>query len=372
MTERSEDLREALRECADLGVPDDAADPWPLLRERAGERLAGRKAPGHRGMRRRLRFVPRTRAGWALATLAALLVLSTGAYATGGIVDVLDYVFGGTVPYVQEHELGTPVGKEISRDGVTVTVDRVYADSYYVVVGFHVDGLDRLGDEPGNPNDDLFADVKLSDPTAGAGKAFAMSDGYWAGWAPGRFPPSVPKPPRGSQVGTVVFQSPTELERGERRFRVEVGLFRGASQTPVVAPFVFDLESPVEPAPTIQVNQTVERNGVPITLTRVVNSPVSTYAFLCFDPPEGKYDWPAVETGFMGLGGGHLADVPVNHPTDVGGAAREGCATYNFGKTLYDQPGRHSLTITKLVADDPGVGGYVKGPWRFHFEVPRP
>ncbi len=367
MTEQREHVERALRGCAELGVPD-SVDLWPGVEERIGGR-----AEAVRDRSRRARLVPRTRAGWAFATLVTLLVLSTGAYATGGIMDVLDHVFGDTVPYIQEHELGTPVGEKITRDGVTVTVDRVYADSAYVVLGFHVDGLDRLGDEPGAPGDDLLADVRLYDPTANAGgKGFAMTDGHWRGWAPlGEDGPEVLRPPKGSQVGTVVFQSPTGLEPGEHRFRVEVGLSGGASQEPVARPFVFDLKVLVKLAPTIEVNRTVEKNGVPITLTRVVNSPVRTYAFLCFDPPEGEYDVPAVRTGPFGLSGGHRADVPVNHSADVSGAVAEGCATYSFGKTLYDQPGRYSLTVTALYPSDyPKVGGSIKGPWRFRFEVP--
>ena len=378
MAERERHLQGVLRECVREGVRG-AADPWPAIRDRVGERADGRAMVAPRRPRRRSPS-PLRRPRWVLATLAALLVFGTGAYATGGIMDVLDYLFEDTVPYVQKHELGTPVEEKIARDGAIVIIDRVYADQHYVVVGFHVDGLDELGDGPNDPHDDLLADAWLSEAgaqgDAAGARRFAMTDGYWRGWAPPgeeEAGPYMPRPPKGSQVGTVVFQSPAELAPGEHRFRVEVGLFRGGSQEPVVRPFVFDLEARVRPAPTIEVNRTVERNGVPITLTRVVNSPVKTHAFLCFDPPEGEYDWPAVKTGFLGLGGGHLADVPVNHPDDdVGGAAQEGCATYNFGKTLYDKPGTHSLTVTELHADDPEVRGSVKGPWRFRFEVPKP
>lgn len=173
-------------------------------------------------------------------------------------------------------------------------------------------------------------------------------------------------------MGTVVFQSTTKLERGEHRFRVEVGLFRGAAREPAVRPFVSDLKARVKPAPTIEVDQTVEKNGVPITLTRLVNSPARTYAFLCFDPPEGKHDLPVIKTGLFGLRGQRIADVPASHPDDVAGAAAEGCATYNFGQTPYDKPDKHRLTITKLVSSDSSERGSVKGPWRFSFEVPNP
>lgn len=366
MANQRERLERTLHGCAEAGVPDNL-NLWPEI----DGRLEERAVPEFDRSSRRTPFSPRTRAGWALVGFVALFALGTGAYAAGGIMDVLDHVFGDTVPYVQKHELGVPVGEKMTKEGATVTIDRIYADQRYVVVGFHVDGLDRLGDGPRDLRDDLLADARLTDPTAGTGEEFVMTDGYWRSWVPpDEAPPNIPTPPKGSQVGTVVFQAPKQLEPGDHRFRIEVGLFRGGSQESIARPFVFDLEVPVRPAPTVEVNQTVESNGVPITLTRVVNSPARSYAFLCFDPPEGKYDLPAVKTGLFGLRAGHLADVPANHPGGIDGATLEGCATYNFGETLYDKPGTHRLTVTALYPSDPGMRGSVEGPWRFRFEVP--
>lgn len=363
---KHERISAALHEYAEMRVPE-TADPWPEIREQV--------AIGERSRRRssqRPRFAPRMKMGWTFAALIALFAVSTGALAAGGIMDVLDFISGETVPYIQKHKLGTPVGEEISRDGVTVTIDRVYADSAYVVVGFHVKGLGKLGDKSDNPRDDLFARMGLSDPTGS--KEFVMTRGHWQSWVPSNdAAPGVPTPPKGSQASVVVFESPTRLNSGENyRFQAKVSLFnRIDSRRPILPWFVFDLDVPVKSAPVIEVNQTVEANEIPITLTRVVNSPARAYAHLCFDPPKGKYDLPVVKTGFLGLGGGHIADIPVNHRNDVGGVAAEGCATYNFGKTLYDQPGRHYLTVTELYAADPEVRDTIKGPWRFSFKVPR-
>ncbi len=122
-------------------------------------------------------------------------------------------------------------------------------------------------------------------------------------------------------------------------------------------------------APVIEVNQTVEANGVPITLTRVVNSPVRTNAYLCFDPPEDKYDWPQVKTRLFE--GAHPASSSVYYSRHASaGLVEEGCATNSYRETLYDKPGTHTLTITELRPSDPEEGGTVRGPWRFSFEVP--
>ncbi len=83
MTDRREHLEEALRACAEVGVRD-PWDPWPAIRERAGERLGGLATTMPR--RSRFRLVPRTRAGWVLATLLVLL-FGTAAYAVSGLTD---------------------------------------------------------------------------------------------------------------------------------------------------------------------------------------------------------------------------------------------------------------------------------------------
>jgi hypothetical protein len=78
---RRKHLEEALRACAEAGVPN-PGDPWPAIRERAGERLGRRAGTGAR--RRRLRLLPRTRAGWVFAVLLVLL-FGTAAYAVSGL-----------------------------------------------------------------------------------------------------------------------------------------------------------------------------------------------------------------------------------------------------------------------------------------------
>lgn len=83
MTDRREHLEEALRSCAEAGVPN-PKDPWPALRERAAERLGGRAVAGRRRGRRPA-LLPRTRAGWVLAALLAALLFGTAAYAVSGL-----------------------------------------------------------------------------------------------------------------------------------------------------------------------------------------------------------------------------------------------------------------------------------------------
>ncbi len=88
MAEQRERLEEALRGCAERGVPE-GVDLWPSISGRVETR-----ATGEPGQPRLARLVPNTRSGRAIALLAALL-LSTGAYAAGG---VLYATFRGELP----------------------------------------------------------------------------------------------------------------------------------------------------------------------------------------------------------------------------------------------------------------------------------
>lgn len=364
-------LLTALRRADELTEGTTDPDLWPAVRERV-QREWARDAPP---ARRRVSAPPRLRPVWAVA-VAALTLLGGAAYAAGGLEDVLDLVYGETVPTVQVRGLAEPVDKAVSRGGVTVTVDRVYADTGYVAVGYSVEGTDGLARRNGVRPADLSDWLKLSDaePRRGNEDAedYAIADAFWQGWAPGAREPATPK---GSTAGAVLFEAPEGLDPGKaHRFRAEVYFDaptgrvqeNGALEVGRVGrPLLVDFEAPVREAPALEVDETVESDGVPITLTEVVNSPAGTRAYLCFDPPGGGYDWPLVKTGLFGRA--RFADAPVH---DTGGVLREGCATYEFDDTLYGKPGRHSLTVTELSAGEAGVGGSIQGPWRFRFEVP--
>ncbi len=371
-------LEAVLREDAELTIPD-SADLWPAIgrqaRKEASASSLSEPSPARPPERPLVRRPRSARLGWVTVTLLALAAAGGGALAAGGIEDALDRVFGETAPNVQ----GTPVAEEQSRGDLKVTIHRVYADSSYVAVGYSVEGLKELRRRW--PNTSSY--MNLTNPEIAGGEAegsgeYAQVEGRWSEGVEGA---RVAVPPKGSEVGTVMFEAPQRLEAGEEhRLRAEVYfvgqtgrvLKNGALETERVGrPFFFDLEVPITRAPVIEVDQTVEASGVPITLTEVVNSPVKTSAYLCFEPPERRYDWPLVKTRLFEQA--RMADVPVYHTEDGGGASRDGCATYRFDESLYSDPGWHSLTITELHAGDPKPPYEpIEGPWRFRFEVPEP
>lgn len=199
-----------------------------------------------------------------------------------------------------------------------------------------------------------------------------LADALWQGWAPAARGPA---PPKGSTVGAVLFEAHDGLVPGEgHRFRTEVYFDgptgrvqkNGALEVERVGrPFFVDFEAPVREAPTIAVNRTVESGGVPVTLTEVVNSPAGSRAYLCFDPPEGEYDWPLGKTGLFGRG--RLAEAPVYHTRD--GALREGCARPGHGRRCtypsrgWQRPDERCRRVVARSARAPSVS-YGTGGWR--------
>jgi hypothetical protein len=121
VTEQSKHLQNALRACAEHGVPD-VADPWPAIWERvSGEVTRTRMSEEHVGQERAAGslqrrwlswLVPNTPLGWVLAILS-VLILGTGAYAASGLV-------GNLLRHGQPGPAGPGQGSIRDRSGPTV------------------------------------------------------------------------------------------------------------------------------------------------------------------------------------------------------------------------------------------------------------
>lgn len=373
MPEQRERIEQALHGCAEAGVPE-TMDLWPEISERVS--AAPRRSP------RRFRLSPRTRIGWVFAVLAMFLIATTAAFAAAGALGVLDDLYERFVPGVQKEDLSVPINQTKTKGNVSVTIDRVYADPNYVVVGYTVEGVEDKVDSPGPLP--YIASLSLSDPNerrAILSQESAMEQGGME-----QAPPVLPE---GSQASVDVFETTKPFEAGEnQRFRASVLIEDfgpevregGSNVTQITKPFFFDFTVPIRDVPVIEVNQTVEAVGsnstiggnVPITLTEVVLSPARTSAYLCFKPPDELYDLPMVKTSETRIfRGSKYAAAPVYHNRDTFyGNVRKGCATYVFDDPLYGQPGDYSLTITELRGSRGLADVSVEGPWKFDFEVP--
>jgi hypothetical protein len=388
-------MEKALRECAEMRVPG-TGDPWPAIRERVtGERMSGERTSEDRAAARPHHrrawlphLVPNTPLGYALAVLS-VLILGVGAYAALGPVrelfrDGLPSSVGpgsdkgagrdlSTQPDVNLDALRTEIDQTRIQDGVRVTLDWAYADERFVAVGLHTQRLD--GPRETQQTDPVVYAPSLWDDTVGneaklppyvritdeSGQDF---DSVGGGTLLG--------PSRTGADAT--FDAPEGLEPGSaHRFRLEVPLQEEprvgvkVSGKPEPGPFVFVFEIPVRPAPTIEVDRTVEAEGVEITLERVVDSPVVPQAVVCFEPPDDEHRWmPWFEDD------GHYAKVGSN-PQNLG----DGCWSLTMDHAV---EGRTSVTVAYLEGMPRGGGmpsdaetfrpKRIRGPWTFEFEAP--
>jgi hypothetical protein len=385
VTEQRERLERVLRECAEMRVPD-TGDPWPAIRERVtGERMSGERTSEERVAARPHRrrawpphLVPNTPLGWVLAVFS-VLILAAGAYAASGPVgDLLRYgLLGPAGPGVGEHTGGeqpdvglpglrTEVDQTRTANGARVTLDWAYADEKFVAVGLHTQELDGARKPEGSHS--VVLEPSLWDDTVGN---------------EARLPPHVQiTDESGQDFDTVVggtrgnradafFDAPEGLQPGqEHRFRLEVPLqdSPALSGKPEAGPFIFDFEVPVLPAPTIEVGQEVEAEGILVTLERVVNSPVLPQAVVCFEPPDDEHSWmPRLKAGSAPrkLGDGCWSvgmEAPVEGRSSVTVAYLEGMPRNLEGMTRGDSP-----TGTRTIYPK-----RIRGPWTFEFEAPDP
>ena len=299
--------------------------------------------------------------GLVFAALLALLVTGTGAVAASRISDDL---FRGAAPGVEEANLGVKFDQKLDRkqtiDGVTVTLERAYADQNNAVVSYSAEG----------PIIGLKGGGKLTDENGRLLSIGGINGGQGAMEGKNR-----------AVAATAVFGLAEKIAPTEKqRFRFEALVVRGEdpndpTEATTGPPFAFDFEIPVLPVPVVEMNQEVEANGVTLTLDRIENSPGKPEAVICFEPPNDRRVWEefAIEGQY------HKSNELTIRPT-----AKNGCNAVSLPEP--DRTRRYSLTVTDLYSypRDPSQAqeeaeriaatqksdGTVHGPWTFDFEVP--
>jgi hypothetical protein len=351
VADQRERFQSNLHGCAEAGVPE-TVDLWPGIEEKLS------LSP-----RRSRRFLPRTRTAWGLVALL-IVAFSTGAYASSGWVnDLFDY----TAPEIMESNFGVPIDQSQTVDGITYTLEKAYADETNVVVGYSIRGFENRPSSEPNTGLPTIKDGSETD--------FAYVGGLGVGTDP--LDRSVDE----GELSDLAFFEPSRKlpPSGEHRFRFELkhtpqpkdDSRQNAGSKEPAKTLVFDFEVPVREVQVIEVQETVEAGGLAMTLDRVENSPARTRAFLCFDPPhDDRFNWvPVVERPNIAQ-----SDVFANESLFTTRPDRPtGCVGYDLFRSLYDQPGNHSLTVDRIegrseIQEKPDE--VINGPWRFEFEVP--
>jgi hypothetical protein len=340
MNERQ--IVQSLHEIAGQAVPDDL-DLWPAIRARV--------AP-----RRRSRWVdlkPTTHPGWALLVLALCLALGAGAWAVSPIVDRLFRVDPG-LDHVGQAGLGQDLALSQTVDGVTVTLERGYADANRIAIGLTVRGSYVLGYD--------LAHATLSDTPD---RTFPPNMGMGV---KGQSDVLELELPSGAGAHVLSFDASTVRDAPstlDLHLVVEVARSPMPLSQHVIGPFVFDFSLPLNPGQVVDVQQRVTAASVDIELRQVVVTPSETQVLLCLGAPgDLGTSWSAVST--LRTETGQADGVWVR-------SAEEGCALHGFLPPLYDQPGEWTLTVTELVMHDRAQMGEptrIAGPWVFRFHVP--
>lgn len=315
-----------------------------------------------------LGFVPKTRLAWAFLPLALLLIGGT----VYGATFVVNQLFSKYAGDVEKAGLAQELDLSQTIDGVTVKLERAYADSNAVLIGFTVSGPDERYFGRGGK---LSTVDGLVLPQMFAYGVVPGSDIVMGGWRPSE---------RTALIAVFDASSLTE-EPATISLHLETGVdeppVQGVFQTRI-GPFVFDFNVPFNSGKVINVGQTAEVAGVKIGFERVIISPWATRAVFQFYPP---YDDGCTPIASLQLPDG------VSVEGSFGGVSDEPSAYEDyFTGDFTNQHGEWTVIISELVlppTDDAewteveiegqkvfvGKGSDAKrmvGPWVFHFEIP--
>jgi hypothetical protein len=392
---KEQQVAQILQELAEQEVPDNV-DLWPAIRARAqSQRRSSRWA----------QLMPNTRLGWVFLALVLFLALGAVTHAVAPVVERLFQQDAG-LRQVEQANLVQELDLSQTVDGVTVTLERAYADANRIVVGYTIKG----------PNGQRY-DARHLTLTDAAGTVFSPTIGFGVTGQSDTLQVSLP-PGEGADVicfdAASVEGAPAELDLQLVMELEKSVLPPGALELPptsdsppaetpmvvvleplptpeeeaIVGPFTFDFSVPIIPGRVAEVNQTVEAAGVAVRLERVVVTPSETRAYLRFDSPSGEADWwmPIAMLQAPGEDGKSYA----------GYVGSYGPASYQYGflAPLYDRQGEWTLTVTEMVGEDIerlesqilrqadsavvyiGVAEAAEfqtrlaGPWVFRFRVP--
>jgi hypothetical protein len=325
---------------------------------------------GQKKASRRYGFLPRTRLAWVFLPLLLLLLVGGTVYAASPQMREIFLKYAGHIEkagLVQQMDMSQTV------NGVTVRLERVYADNNEVLLGYTVSGPTGKYLTHGEKLVTIDGQILSS----GGGRGFVRnSTGELGNWAPSESVAMI-----SSFDASGISGSPEKLN-----LKLTVPVLdwtKPGIDAPVLGVFTFDFSVPVHPGKTIAVNQTVEAAGIPITLRKVEISPYETKAF--FQPlPQDIQDNGAILSQItLKMQSGKSIE------NSSGGKQGELLVSYFMGD-LTGQHGEWTVTINELVSpgfdithaiEVPGVpGAYyctdcppsprVSGPWVFHFKVP--
>jgi hypothetical protein len=345
-------------------------------------------------------LVPSSCGEWVLAALLVVLVVCAWAYSAR---DALYKTYLGLQPEAQAvgpsaFAAGERLELKKAAGGARVTLNSVYAEEQYVVVGYEVEDLTSgrragghpaelqplLGYQPLTRREKEYLDehglgTDVVDLTDESGTDFRMVNNS------GQASEGPDNMAKGPLQNMVAFEPEEKLEPSEKHhFRLEIPLVESAVVPPEEkqlppepfegGPFVFEFEVPVRPVPVVEIDQKVTAKGVTLTLEQVMNSLGRPRAVICYEPPDAEHHW------FL-HGGNGTYEGGWGSSGSMKGVPPADCQTLLLRGPL---EGRSSLEVTAIegMPDCPSGKAedaeacyakkekMIRGPWRFDFDVP--
>jgi hypothetical protein len=358
-----------------------------------------------RGATERLKtwLVPSSCGGWVLTAFLLVVVLCTWAYAAR---DDLYKAYLGLQPGAQEvgkaaYVAGERLEMKKTASGARVTLNSVYAEEQYVIVGYKVEDLQEgrrvaghpaelqplLGYGYGKPTPreekylkkhGLGTDVVALTDESGTKFRMVNNSGVTS-----EGPDNMVEGPLQNMVA---FKPDQSLEPSEdHHFRLEIPLLEsavvpiGEKQLPPEPfpgkPFVFEFQIPVRPVPVVEVNQKETVSGVTLTLDRVINSLAVNQAVFCYEAPDDEHTWfleggkGTTRLAGWSLSGSMKSVPPAECQELLLQGPLEGRSSVEV-KRLEGEPDCRSVKAEAAKACNEKIGHKtIRGPWRFEFDA---
>ncbi len=311
------------------------------------------------------RLVPRTRLAWALAPLAVLLLVAGVAYASSSVIRER---FASLFPQVEQSGLAQVLNLSQTVDGVTVRIERAYADSNAAMVGYTISGPPTTATGPGAR---YFG--KSGGLVVEGGPVLPVL--FESGTVPGSKDVLGDWNPADRLAVVAVFDtSAIQGTPSELSVKLTVRVFDSVpipDTQPVQRTYTFDFKVKFHPAKVVTIDQTVHASVVPVSVDQAVIGLWATRIRFHFDPPfDGPY-WPAPLVSLT-TPDGTVTECAMSNASDM----------YFFGD-FTSQEGEWTFNIDEMVIRGdlpPGVevpesayqNGQIRlhGPWPLHFTVP--
>jgi len=302
----------------------------------------------------RSRRMARSRIGVAVAVVLGVALAGGTTYAG---ITLLQSVTQGDpgAAAVYRQNLGDALALSQTRDGVTLTIERAYADVNGVMITYAV-----------NPHSSTLMYGGFATPTGqpavsdSHGQTLAGYDAYFQ-----------TDPQTNESVGIIKYDAES-IPATVRELALTVtvpGLhMENRAGSSLAGAYAFHFLVPVSPGQTTTVDRTVTVHGVGVTLDRVVASPSETRIYLRASVGFSR-DEPYLTARITGKGYDTRAGA-ITDPTElvemgITFQAPNGEEIETFNDTLYGKRGSFTVTIDSIGSSD-----RIVGPWVFHFVVP--